>query len=237
MAYIEGFVAAVPARNKDAYRQHATQSVPLFKKLGAVRQVECWGDDVPKGEVTDFMGAVKAADDEVVCFSWVEYPDKATRDAANQKMMDDPAMQEMGKSMPFDGQRMIWGGFTPINDTGATDKPGYVDGCILAVPSKNKDAYREAADKTATILKECGATRTVDAWGDDVPDGKVTDFKGAVKAADGEMIVYSWVEWPSKAVRDKGWDLAMKDPRMQGMKMPFDGQRAIMGGFSPMVDQ
>ena len=237
MAYIEGFIAAVPARNKDAYRQHASTSVPYFKKLGVTRQVEAWGDDVPSGKVTDFGGAVKAKPDEVVIFSWLEYPDKATRDKANAQMRDDPAMAEMGKSMPFDGQRMIWGGFMPINDSGETEKPGYIDGIVTAVPSANKDAYREMADKHAAILKEYGATRTVDAWGDDVPDGKVTDFKGAVKATESEKVVYSWIEWPSKEVRDKGWDAAMKDPRMKDMKMPFDGQRLIYGGFAPLLDQ
>jgi uncharacterized protein YbaA (DUF1428 family) len=237
MAYIEGFVAAVPARNKDAYRQHASQSVSLFKKFGATRQVEAWGDDVPAGKVTDFSGAVHAKPDEVVCFAWLEYPDKATRDKANEQMRQDPEMMEMGKSMPFDGQRMIWGGFTPINDTGKTGTPGYIDGCLVAVPAANKDAYREMADKHAALMKEYGATRTVDAWGDDLPDGKVTDFKGAVKATDGEAVVYSWIEWPSKEARDKGWDAAMKDPRMKDMKMPFDGQRLIYGGFAPLLDQ
>jgi uncharacterized protein YbaA (DUF1428 family) len=237
MAYIEGFIAAVPARNKDAYRQHASTSVPYFKKLGVTRQVEAWGDDVPAGKVTDFSGAVKAKPDEVVIFSWLEYPDKPTRDKANEQMRDDPAMLEMGKTMPFDGQRMIWGGFTPINDSGKTEKPGYIDGFVTAVPAANKDAYREMADKHAALMKEYGATRTVDAWGDDVPDGKLTDFKGAVKATDSEKVVYSWIEWPSKEVRDKGWDGATKDPRMKNMKLPFDGQRLIYGGFAPLLDQ
>ncbi len=237
MAYIEGFIAAVPARNKDAYRQHASTSAPYFKKLGVTRQVEAWGDDVPVGKVTDFGNAVKAKPDEVVIFSWLEYPDKPTRDKANEQMRGDPAMLEMGKTMPFDGQRMIWGGFTPINDSGKTEKPGYIDGIVTAVPTANKDAYREMADKHAALMKEFGATRTVDAWGDDVPDGKVTDFKGAVKATDGEKVVYSWIEWPSKEARDKGWDAAMKDPRMKDMKLPFDGQRLIYGGFAPLLDQ
>jgi len=239
MAYIEGFVAAVPASNKDAYRQHANSSVSLFKKLGATRQVEAWGDDVPDGKVTDLKRAVKAQPDEVVIFSWVEYPDKATRDQANTKMRNDPAMMEMGKNMPFDGQRMIWGGFSPINDSGATGKPGYIDGIITAVPTKNKDAYREMADKQAAVLKEYGATRVVDAWGDDVPDGKVTDFRGAVQATPEEKIVFSRIEWPSKEARDKGWQRVVDDPRMKMMEkeMPFDGKRVVYGGFAPLLDQ
>ena len=237
MSYIDGFVAAVPRGNKEKYREHAAGSVALFKEFGATRQMEGWGDDVPDGKVTDFKGAVKATPDEVVVFSFLEYPDKATRDRVNEKMMSDPKMQEMGKTMPFDGKRMIFGGFQPINDSGKASRPGYVDGCLIAVPKSNKDAYRETADKHATILKEYGATRTVDAWGDDVPDGKVTDYKGAVKASADEIVVFSWVEWPSKEARDKGWEKAMNDPRMKDMKMPFDGQRVVYGGFAPLLDQ
>ncbi len=237
MSYIEGFVAAVPRNNKEAYRQHASGSVAMFKEFGATRQVETWGDDVPDGEVTDFKGAVKAKPDEIVVFSWLEYPDKSTRDAANEKIMSDPKMKDLGANMPFDGQRMIFGGFQPINDSGKGSKPGYVDGCLIAVPKANKAAYKEMADKHAAVLKEFGATRTVDAWADDVPDGKVTDYKGAVKAKPDETVVFSWVEWPSKEARDKGWEQASKDPRMKDLKMPFDGQRVVYGGFSPMVDQ
>ena len=236
MSYIEGFVAAVPARNKDAFKNHAASSVTLFKEYGATRHVENWGDDVPDGKVTDFKGAVKATPDEVVVFSWLEYPDKATRDNANKKMMDDPRMKKMGESMPFDGKRMLLGGFQPLNDSGATARPGYVDGCVTPVPAGNKDAYAEMADKHSAILQEYGATRTVDAWGDDVPDGKLTDYKGAVKAQGDEKVIFSWIEWPSKEVRDKGWDQAMADPRMKGMKMPFDGKRMIFGGFAPILD-
>ncbi|WP_425407806.1 DUF1428 domain-containing protein [Hyphococcus sp.] len=116
MPYIEGFVAAVPAANKEAYAKHAADAAPLFKEFGATRMVECWGDDIPDGELTDFKKAVKAKDDEVVVFSWFEYPSKEVRDAANKKMMSDPRMKEMGATMPFDGKRMIFGGFTPIVD-------------------------------------------------------------------------------------------------------------------------
>lgn len=114
MTYIEGFVAAVPRGNKDVYVRHAREAAAFFKKLGATRCVECWGDDVPKGVLTDFYRATQAKDDEVPVFSWIEYPDKATRDAANRAMSENPEMANM--EMPFDARRMFWGGFERIVD-------------------------------------------------------------------------------------------------------------------------
>jgi len=114
MPYLEGFVTAVPTANKDVFIKHANEAVEYFKTLGATRLVECWGDDVPKGKTTDFYKAVQAKDDETVVFSWVEYPDKETRDAANEKMASDPDAANM--EMPFDGSRMFWGGFVPVVD-------------------------------------------------------------------------------------------------------------------------
>ncbi|QUY50724.1 DUF1428 family protein [Serratia plymuthica] len=116
MNYVDGFVVAVPAANKEAYLKLAATAAPLFKEFGATRIVECWGNDVPEGKLTDFRGAVKAGADEVVVFSWIEYPSKAVRDAANEKMMNDPRMKALGDQMPFDGKRMIFGGFEPIID-------------------------------------------------------------------------------------------------------------------------
>ena len=236
MSYIEGFVAAVPRANKDAYKKHVADALPYFKKLGATRMVENWGDDVPDGKVTDFKRSVKANADEDVIFSWLEYPDKATRDKANEAMRNDPDMTRSMETMPFDGMRMIFGGFEPVNDSGKAERPGYIDGCLIPVPADNKSDYMEMADKHAALLKEYGATRVVDAWGDDVPAGKVTDYQGAVQARDGETVIFSWVEWPSKQARDAAWDKIMQDPRMQAMKMPFDGQRMIYGGFATMLD-
>jgi len=236
MSYVEGFVVAVPAANKETFRKHAADAAPMFKEFGATRMVEAWGDDVPDGKLTDFKGAVKAKPDEVVVFSWFEYPDKAARDAANEKMMSDPRMKQMGANMPFDGQRMIFGGFAPIVEEGAGGKMGYADGFLVPVPAANKDAYRAMAAKAAGIFKEYGATRVVEAWGDDVPDGKVTDFKRAVAAQSGENVAFGWVEWPSKETRDKGNKAMMEDPEMKNMEMPFDGKRMIYGGFATLFD-
>jgi len=118
MTYVEGFLAAVPTANKDSYRKHAESAVPIFKNLGVTRMVECWGDDIADGKVTDFKRAVKAKDNEAVVFSWIEYPDKTTRDSANEKMMNDPDSMAGMADMPLDGKRMIFSGFTPILDKG-----------------------------------------------------------------------------------------------------------------------
>ncbi len=236
MTYVMGFVAAVPAGRKDAYRAYAARAAPLFKDYGATRQVEAWGDDVPDGRITDFKGAVKARPDEVVVFAWLEYPDRKTRDAAHERMMADPRMRALG-DMPFDGQRMIYGGFAPISDQRAGGTMSYVDGCVIPVPTARKDAYRAMATGMAALFTAYGAIRVMDAWGDDVPDGKVTDFRGAVKATDEETVVYSWIEWPSKQTRDEAWQKVMEDPRMKAMgDMPFDGKRMIYGGFTMLLD-
>lgn len=113
----------------------------------------------------------------------------------------------------------------------------YIDGFLVPVPNANKDAYRAMAEKSLPIFKEYGATRVVEAWGDDIPDGKVTDFRRAVNAVDGENTVFSWIEWPDKATRDEGMKKFMEDPRLKDMpEMPFDGRRMVFGGFAPILD-
>lgn len=114
MPYVEGFIIAVPVAKKQAYIEQAAAFAPIFKELGATRVVECWGDDVPRGKLTDFYGAVKAEEGEVVVFSWIEYPSKEVRDSANAKMLADERMKSA--EMPFDGKRMVMGGFASIVD-------------------------------------------------------------------------------------------------------------------------
>lgn len=109
--YVDGFVAAVPTANREAYRHHAEIAATAFKTHGALSVVECWGVDVPDGEVTSFPMAVKCRPDETVVFAWITWPSKAVRDAAMAKVMADPRMDTKNNPMPFDGKRLIYGGF------------------------------------------------------------------------------------------------------------------------------
>lgn len=115
----------------------------------------------------------------------------------------------------------------------------YIDGFVAPVPDANREAYIEHAEKVAALFKEHGALAVVECWGDDVPEGKLTSFPLAVKREPGESVVFSWITWPSRAVRDEGWKKLTADPRMQpgAMPMPFDGKRLIYGGFEVLVQR
>jgi uncharacterized protein YbaA (DUF1428 family) len=111
--YVSGFLIPVPKSKKEEYRALAEKTAAFFKEYGVTEICENWEANVPDGKWTDFRKAVQATADEAIVFSWMLWPDKATADVAEKKMMDDPRMKDMGP-MPFDGQRMIWGGFSPI---------------------------------------------------------------------------------------------------------------------------
>lgn len=115
MTYIDGFVCAVRTVDKAKYLTHAALTAGVFKDNGALQVVECWGDDVPEGKVTSFPMAVQRKDDETVVFSWISWPSKAVRDLAMEKAMQDPRLSSEMNPMPFDGKRMIYGGFEMIS--------------------------------------------------------------------------------------------------------------------------
>jgi uncharacterized protein YbaA (DUF1428 family) len=236
MTYFEGFIIAVPSANKDAFRDHANEVADAAREFGVARQLEAWEEDVPEGKVTDFRKAVNAGPDEKIVFSFFEYPSKAARDVANEKFRSDPRMDPLAGKTPFDAKRMIMGGFEAIVEEGQGGG-AYADGFVVPVPRGKREAYRELAAKMARVFRQHGANRVVEAFGDDVPNGEVTDFNRAVKAEEGEGVVFSFIEWPDKATRDEAWKAIMADEslRPQG-EMPFDGKRMFWGGFETIVD-
>jgi uncharacterized protein YbaA (DUF1428 family) len=235
MKYFQGFVTPVKTGSKQAYLDMAKKTAPIFAEYGALGTNQCWGDDVMDGRITDLKKAVQATNDETVVLSWIRWPDRATCDAAAKKIMADERLRPDGP-MPFDGQRMIYAAFETSCDTGDGGKFGYVDAVVASVPDGNRRGFVDHAAKTAVFFQEKGALRLVDGWGADVPSGKVTDFKRAVQAKDGETVVFGWIEWPDKATRDAGMGALMRDPRMQAAPPAWNGQLAIFGGFTPILD-
>jgi uncharacterized protein YbaA (DUF1428 family) len=236
MTYFEGFIAPVPEANRDAYRKHASEFASLSPEFGIRRHVEAWDSDVPEGKVTDFRKAVDAKPDEKIVVAFFEYSNRQERDAANEKFMSDERMKEMGANMPFDGKRMIVGGFDAIVEEGSAGG-SYTDGFVVPVPEAKRDAYRQLASRMAKVFRQHGATRVIEAIADDVPHGQVTDFYRAVKAEDGETVVFSFIEWPDKATRDEAWQKIMNDETLKPEgDMPFSGQRMFWGGFDKIVD-
>ncbi len=235
MGYFQGFVVPVKHTDRDAYIAAAAKAAPVLAEYGATRHVECWGEDVMNGVQTDFRKAVNATDDENVVFSWVEWPDRATCDKATEAIMHDKRMEPDGP-MPFDTRRMIYAGFDTDFDDGGKEAFAYVDGIVASVPDGKRAAFADNAAAVGAIFRERGATRVVDGWGADVPEGKVTDFRRAVRAPAGETVIFGWIEWPDKATRDAGMAALMQDSRMRENAPPWNGRLAIFGGFAPVFD-
>lgn len=237
MTYVSGFLLAAPTANKEAYRKQAEEAWPMFKGYGALSMVEGWGDEVPDGKINSINSAVMRKEDETSLFSWVVWPDKKTSDEAERQMMADMEGKEFPE-MPFDGKRMIIGGFqTIVGDP--TAKIGYIDGTVMPVQADKREAYTAASEKMAALFKEYGAISVVDAWGDNLPEGKVNDFHMAVLRKPDETVVFSWINWKDKATRDAAWEKVMADPRMEEFgphTAGVDMSRMIFGSFVPLVD-
>ena len=146
MSYIDGFVIAVPTGKQPQFIAHASAVDSAFIDHGATRVVECWGADVPKGKTTDFQGAVAAQDDETVAFAWIEWPDKATRDGVMGRMDElaktDQRFDPAKNPMPFDGKRLIYGGFEVIVEQGRAATDRYVQGFVIPVPAGRREPWQ-----------------------------------------------------------------------------------------------
>lgn len=237
MGYIQGFVCAVPQDNRTAFITHATLATEAFRDHGCLRAVECWGDDMPDGEVTSFRKAVLAGADEEVVFSWYVWPSKAAHDAIMQAPPDDPRLTAEGNPMPFDGKRVIFGGFEPVLELGAPQPGGYVDAFIAPVPRQGREDFIAFAKACDPVFMEHGAVWIMECLGRDLPKGKLTDFRRAVQARPDEDVLFSVVQWSDRAARDDGNGKIMTDPRLAAHEMPFDGRRLIFGGFVPVVER
>jgi uncharacterized protein YbaA (DUF1428 family) len=233
--YFQSVVIPVKIENKGAFLQMTRKMSSFFADHGATRSVECWGDDLMDGKVTDFRKAVQANDDETVVLSWDCWPDKTSYDAAMKQIMTNNRMKSEDP-MPFDGRRLIHGAFEICFDTGGSELFGYLDGMVASVPDGNRQAFIDHGAKVARLFKEQGARRVVDGWGVDVPNGKLTDFRRAVHAKEGETVVVGWIEWPDRATRDRGMGAIMQDPRMREALPAWNGPLAIFGGFTPIHD-
>lgn len=115
MAYVDGFVASVPSNRREDFVAHSQTMGQIFKEYGAIRVVDCWGDDVPEGKLTSLPMAVQCQPDETVVFSWITWPSRDVRNEAWNKVMADPRMQS-AEEPPFDGKRMIFGGFEVVSE-------------------------------------------------------------------------------------------------------------------------
>lgn len=237
MTYIQGFLLPVPQNKREAYREMAESAVPFFEKHGAGRIVEAFADDVPHGQVTDMYRAVAAKDDEAVVFSWIDWKSKEACEQASKAMESDPEMQ-MPAEMPFDPQRMIYAGFEALGEAGAPDGAGYVQGYVAPVPKDKKADFAEMCATMREVMLDHGAVHALDGWADEIADGKVTDFKRAVAAEDGEAVAFGYVEWPSKQAFEQAQPKIREDERMPapGAPMPLDGKRLIFGGFEMIMD-
>ena len=232
MTYIDGFVIPVKTTSKTVFVDYACAADRCFIDYGARRVAECWQGDLTDGALADFKRAVAAEDDESIVFSWIEWPDKATRDAGYEAMSSNEAINAL--PMPFDGKRMIYAGFEAVVDEHwAQGGLGYVDGYIGPVADGKKGAYIAISQETALVYRDNGALFDIESWGDDVPEGKLTDFRRAAKREAGETVAFAVVGWPDKATRDAAWGEMMKMP--PPAEMPFDITRVMMAGFEPIV--
>lgn len=235
MAYISAAVIAAPTEGRDPYVAFAREMAPMIRGLGALRVVDAWGDDVPKGKRTDMHRAVEATPQETPVFSWIEFTDAEAARSCMEAMSAPPAEDAPPMEMPFDGARMIYGEFEALSDHGAPTPGSYVDAALIPVATAAREAYAARASELGGLFLAAGALRVFDGWGAYVPEGKRTDMRRAVALEAEETVALGFIEWPSKEARDAAWGKLMSDPMLAASPVGDMG-RAIFGAFAPLVD-
>ncbi len=237
MIYVQGMMAPIAIEKKAHYAEFAAKAAQVFKQHGALSVVECWGDDLPDGEINDMKTAVKLEPGETTLFSYVIWPSKSVRDEGMPSVFSNSLFSK-DFDPGMDGRRMFFGGFKPIVSHGKpSGSANYIDGFLLAVPRTNQETYRQMAEEAWGFFEKYGAVSMFECWGDDVPDGKVTSPAIATQKTPDEDVLFSWVGWPSKDARDKGYETMFQDPDMKPPdQVPFDGSRMMYGGFELIVD-
>jgi uncharacterized protein YbaA (DUF1428 family) len=238
MTYVQGFMIPVTEANKAAYKKMAEETAPIFIDHGALRIVENWDNQVPKGATTDMYLAVRAEKDERVVFSWIEWESENACNDAHEKIMADERMQNPPEEMPFDGMRMVYAGFNVLGESGDGGSLGYVQGYVAPVAKEQRQPFSNMCATMREIAIDSGALHAVDSLSYDIEDGKVTDFKRAVDAEADEGVAFGFVEWASKEAHETGSAKMREDKRMTslGGDLPVDGKRMIFGGFEVMLD-
>lgn len=238
MSYVDGFLIAVPNNRLDEYKTMAELGRTVWMDHGATAYLEAVADDVPYGEVTSFPRAVMAKEDETVIFSFIVYPSKEVRDACMKKVFEDDRMKGSMDNAPFDGKRMIFGGFDAILTPEKLDgNAGYVDGFVMPVEANRLDEYRRIAKESAPMWKDFGAVAIGETLADDAPVGELTSFPRSVQAKDGETVGFGYVIYESREHRDAVNAKMMADKRFEELmrSIPVDGKRMIFGGFRTIV--
>lgn len=238
MSYIDGFLIAVKKDRMDEYKAMAELGRTVWMEHGATSYFEAVGDDIPYGKVTSFPRAVMAEDDETVIFSAVVYPSKEVRDACMKKVFEDERMKGQMDQMPFDGKRMIFGGFEAIVAADTLDaKVGYVEGFVLPVEAAKLDLFRQLVRDSASIWTDMGALSICEGVADDAPVGELTSFPRSVQMKEDETVAFAYVTYETREQREAVMAKIMADERVQKMMepMPVDGQRMIFGGFRTIV--
>lgn len=234
MRYIEAMLGSAPTDKKEAYREAAQTMSAIFHKHGALRTLDAWGVQVPRGGETDMHRAVQAQDGETIVFACMEWESKEARDKGFAAA--EPEMMRANAFPPLNGALAIFGRFEPLVVSGHEKAAGYIDVMFGSVEQGKKELYTAACASYPPYFLDNGALRGGDCWGAEVPRGEKTDIYKAVQSKDGEVPVFGWIEWDSQQASDDGTRAAMA--AMYKAKVappPMDNDLAIHGGFEVLV--